>query len=151
MTNLEYKIRKYRTLDRFEIRRICSNTGFLGNPMDKILFDPNIFVDIVAEPYIQLEPEHAFVAEYDDRVIGYLLGSTDSDFELKAAKKIIKPVIKATGNKFIGGYDRYPRTKLFVNWMLVRSLFERPKHPKDAAHLHINLEKKYRGNGIKKC
>ena len=36
---------------------------------------------------------------------------------------------------------RHPRTRHFIRWLLTNGYREQPRHPDNAAHLHLNLEK----------
>src|SRR6516162_7813801 len=74
-------MRSYRRADRQTIRQICCDTGFLGKPVDAIFQDRELFADLFTKPYLEHEPEWALVAEAEDRVVGYLLGSVSKHFE----------------------------------------------------------------------
>ena len=75
-------IRAYRTSDRPAIRRLCSETGFLGQPISPLFQDSDLFADLFTKPYLDHESQWAMVAEVDGRVIGYLLGSVCPHFAL---------------------------------------------------------------------
>jgi GNAT superfamily N-acetyltransferase len=47
-----------------------------------------------------------------------------------------------------GCYAGHPRTRHFIRWLLTNGYREQPRHPHNAAHLHLNLEKSYRGRGV---
>ncbi|HSY44242.1 MAG TPA: hypothetical protein VK811_10060, partial [Candidatus Acidoferrum sp.] len=73
-------IRPYRLEDRAAIRRICCDTGFLGNPIETIFSDREIFADLFAGPYLDYGTDWAWVADAGGRVVGYLLGSVSPHF-----------------------------------------------------------------------
>ncbi len=146
--NLSERIRSYTPHDRESIRTICCNTGFLGRPIDPIYHDRELFADALVNPYLDHEPGHAFVAEWGNDVVGYVLGSTDSHFELKALPKVAKTVMKMTWRALNGSYSSHPRSKQFVQWVLSCFPFERPKHPKNAAHLHANIARERVGKDL---
>src|SRR5580658_5685961 len=68
-------IRPYAPTDRTTTRQICCDTGFLGDPIETIFTDREVFADLFTSPYLNYEPNCAWVAETDGRVVGYLLGS----------------------------------------------------------------------------
>jgi len=48
----------------------------------------------------------------------------------------------------MGKYAHHKRTREFIKWALTKGLFQVPKHPKNAAHLHMNIKEGYRNQGI---
>ena len=54
--------RKYRPSDRAAVRRLCCETGFIGNPIDPVFEDRELFADFLTAYYTDFEPESAFVA-----------------------------------------------------------------------------------------
>ena len=44
-------IRPYREADRLAVRRICADTGFLGQPIDSIFEDRELFADYLTDYY----------------------------------------------------------------------------------------------------
>ena len=73
-----FSIRPYRNADRAKIRHICCETGFLGNPIDAIFCDRELFADLMANPYLDYAEDWAHVATHNGRVVGYLLGAPPS-------------------------------------------------------------------------
>ena len=57
--------RKYRPSDRAAVRRLCCETGFIGNPIDPVFEDRELFADFLTAYYTDFEPESAFVVEMD--------------------------------------------------------------------------------------
>jgi ribosomal protein S18 acetylase RimI-like enzyme len=74
----EVVVRRYRTGDRAQVRRICHATGYMGEPADWMWRDVESFADLFTAYYTDAEPESALVAELDGVVAGYLLGCVDS-------------------------------------------------------------------------
>ena len=68
-------IRSYRASDRSAVRRLCCETGFLGEPIDPVYEDRQFFADFLTSYYLDHEPESSFVLEVDGEIRGYLLGS----------------------------------------------------------------------------
>lgn len=72
--------------DAATIRRICLRTGDAGRDATSLHADPDLLGLVWAQPYLDLEPRHAYVAvDADGAVLGYVLGAPDSRaFEARA-------------------------------------------------------------------
>ena len=70
-----FTIRPYRQSDRAAVRALCCATGFLGEPIDPVFEDRELFADFLTTYYTDHEPESSFVLEIDNEIRGYLLGS----------------------------------------------------------------------------
>ena len=68
-------IRPYRPADRAAVRAICADTGFLGQPIDPVFEDRELFADYLTSYYTDAEPESTFVCELEGEVMGYVMGS----------------------------------------------------------------------------
>lgn len=146
----EIIIRPYASDDRFEVRRIAWETAFLGEPGGKFFSDQEILCDFLTLYFTDHEPESCFVAEYMDKVIGYLTGSVNERrlrriFSTRIfSSLIIKSLTRGT----------FFRKKNFVFLIrcLVSSLigeFDTPDFIEEyPAILHINLGKQFRSCGI---
>ena len=142
------RIRRYCPDDREAVRRICCDTAFLGNPIDAIFQDRKLYADLLTNPYLDHEPQWALVAEAEGRVVGYLLGSVCRRFELVLMRSGFRTACRMLFKVATGRYAHHSRSEQFVRWVLFAGFRERPKHPPHAAHLHINLERPYRGRAI---
>ena len=143
-----FRIRPYQSSDRGSIRRLCCDTGFFGKPIDRIFCDRELFADLHTTPYLDYEPEWAFVAEADGRLAGYLLGSVRHDFPWLLVYEGSRTAMRMCSRSLKGSYDYHPRSRLYVRWLLTRSFRERPRHPPGAAHMHFNVAAAYRGRGV---
>jgi ribosomal protein S18 acetylase RimI-like enzyme len=142
------RIRNYWESDRQAIHRLCCDTGFLGSPIDAVFQDRDLFAALFARPYLDQEPEWALVAEAQGQVIGYLLGSVGKDFELARLRGDVQTACQMVFRLATGRYARHPRSRQFIRWVLAAGFWEQPKHPRDAAHFHFNIDKRYRGRGL---
>ncbi|MCA1659115.1 MAG: GNAT family acetyltransferase, partial [Verrucomicrobiaceae bacterium] len=68
-------IRSFCAADRATVRRLCCETGFLGEPIDPVFEDRELFADFLTTYYTDKEPESSFVLEVNGEISGYLLGS----------------------------------------------------------------------------
>ncbi len=139
------RIRPYKASDKEDIRRICCETGYFGNPIDTLFNDRELFADLFTKPYLDYEPEWALTAEADGRVVGYLLGSICPKFDSLQMRSGFETTMKMLARLATGRYSNHPRSRRFIRWLLFRGYGEQPKHPRNAAHLHYDLEKAYRG------
>jgi len=71
----DFQVRNYHRSDRESVRAICCETGFLGNPIDPVFEDRELFADFLTDYYLKHEPDSAFVVVKGNVVKGYLLGS----------------------------------------------------------------------------
>jgi len=82
METNRYIIRKYRPEDREAVRNIFADASFYGAPIEG---DRELAADFT-NYYTDREPESAFVAEMDGRVIGFLLGCLDTERKERICK-----------------------------------------------------------------
>lgn len=129
-------IRKYAPGDREAVRRLCCETGFLGNPIDPAFEDRELFADYLTSYYTDAEPESSFVLEHEGEVKGYLLGSR---FPLRQKWFNLRMGLSLAW-RGLRRYSRYnPATKRFVRWIFREGRKEVPPAPKRMPHFHINL------------
>lgn len=143
------QIRKYRPEDREAVRKICYATGLMGEPIDHFFGCFDLFADYWMNYYTDHEPESAFVAELDGRVIGYLVGCKDTSVQQEVQKSVIMPRIR---RRLFSLDYRLDRCFVRFMWRYVRSMWrgEFVDEPIGGylAHLHMNLAEGYRSGGI---
>src|SRR5438270_185152 len=71
-------VRPYRDTDAAEVRRICCDTAWHGQPIDPVFSDRDFLADAVVGAYSRVEPESMFVAESGGKVVGYITGCRDT-------------------------------------------------------------------------
>ncbi len=129
-------VRKYEPRDREAVRELCCNTGFLGEPIDPVFEDRELFADYLTAYYTDWEPESSFVLEKEGVVQGYLLGS-------RKPRRQQFHAIYQNLSLFARGLLRYARynaaSRKFVHWILLQGWKEVPAAPRNTAHFHINL------------
>ncbi len=131
-----FNIRSYRSSDREAVRRLCCETGFLGEPIDPVYEDRELFADFLTTYYTDHEPESSFVLEVAGDLRGYLLGS----------RKPLRNQLYSFGQNvrlFFRALVRYPRynerSRRFIRWMIGHGWREVPAAPRRTPHFHINL------------
>ncbi|MEO0454629.1 MAG: GNAT family acetyltransferase [Verrucomicrobiota bacterium] len=133
----EIIIRHYRPEDREVVRRICCDTGFLGNPVDPVFQDRELFADYLTGYYLDEAPELAVILEKNGEVRGYILCGNDPQAQAAYERS------HAPGwawRAITGYFFRYGAgTKKYIHWILTKGRKEVPFTPKGMAHFHINL------------
>lgn len=131
-----FTIRSYRASDREAVRRLCCETGFLGEPIDPVYEDRELFADFLTTYYTDHEPESSFVIEKKGELRGYLLGSRKPlRNQLYSLYQNIVLFLRA-----LLRYSRYnARSRRFIRWILVNGWREVPAAPRRTPHFHINL------------
>src|SRR5437762_6491646 len=131
-----FTIRSYRDGDRDAVRRLCCQTGFLGEPIDPVYEDRELFADFLTTYYTDHEPESCFVLEKNDELRGYLLGSRKPlRNQLYAFQQNVVLFVRA-----LARYPRYnARSRQFIRWMISHGWREVPAAPRRTPHFHINL------------
>ena len=111
-----FTIRNYRPSDREAVRTLCCSTGFLGEPIDPVYEDRELFADFLTTYYTDHEPESCFVLEIEGRISGYLLGCRWPLFnQLYSLYQNVWLFLRA-----LGRYFRYNGpSRRFIRWTLV--------------------------------
>jgi ribosomal protein S18 acetylase RimI-like enzyme len=144
-------IRPYRARDREGVRQVMADTAFFGDPVEVFLEDRDLFCDAFCAYYTDLEPEMAWVAEVGERVAGTLLGCAHTGrMRARWRRQVLPPVVKRW---LQGRYRAGPLTWRYALAQLLAAL--RGEHPQAGldpypAHLHINVERGWRGRGLGK-
>jgi ribosomal protein S18 acetylase RimI-like enzyme len=71
------EIREYRGGDRDAVRQICSDTGFLGNSIKKIIDYTDLFIDLDTNFFLNDKNTCIYVATDNEKVVGYVLLTPD--------------------------------------------------------------------------
>jgi len=135
---MSFRVRPYQEADRPFVRRICGDTGFLGNPIEPIFQDRELFNDFLTSPYTDAEPECCFVLENEEgHIEGYLTASKNvAKHDAYVRSQFLNWLGRAVGG-FLFFYNNASRKYLL--WLLLRGWRETPQKPKEAAHFHVNL------------
>ena len=142
-------IRKYKPEDRTIVRMICYNTGLMGKSIDPYFGCLDLFADYWMNYYTECEPESAYVAELDGRVVGYLVGCKDTSVQQEKQNTVIMPKIRRKLLMF--GYN-VDRRFFSLTLRYLRSIWRREfvnvSFSGYPAHLHMNLIEGCRSGGI---
>lgn len=143
------EIRPFQQTDRDALLKIAADTAFFGDPVEHFMEDRRIFLDAFYVYYTDQEPEHCWVATYDERVIGFLTGCFDTVVQREFTARVLEP--KTLKGVISGKYrvgKKFFRYLLNYFWSRIRT----PKNSLDLlqypAHFHINIIREWRGRGI---
>ncbi|WP_108397803.1 GNAT family N-acetyltransferase [Devosia submarina] len=139
-------LRAVRPDDLPMLYQICLVTGAAGQDASRLHNDPDLIGHIYAAPYAVLEPAQALVAEDEQGVAGYLVGTFDTDRFAEQLEQHWWPALR----------ERYadPTRKLTeADRARVESIMQPERNPADLvetypAHIHMNLLPRLRGKGI---
>jgi ribosomal protein S18 acetylase RimI-like enzyme len=140
-------IRPYRPSDRAAVYDVCVRTAAAGGDARGLYLSDDLVPDLFAGPYVELEPELAFVLEDGGVAVGYVVGCADTAAFVAAFRRRWLPAVAG----------RYPHPDQVgavhgdSAW-LVRALHEPermvvPELADHPAHLHIDLLPPYQGGG----
>ena len=139
-------IRPYQPGDREALRAICADTGFLGQPIDPVFEDRELFADYLTSYYTDAEPESTFVCELDGEVKGYLMGSRfPKRKERFEARMLPGLVLRGVWRYFTRPY--HAASRRYVHWILTQARKEVPFTPPDIPHFHFNIRPEARSVG----
>ena len=145
--NLE--VRPYQAGDREALFNIGAETAFFGAPIEAYMEDRRTFLDVFYAYYTDYEPQHAWVACVDDRVVGFLTGCTDTHRQEKVMQKKLVPGV--LWNVLRRRYKLGPKVRRYTRAIVgagLRGEFPPADVARFPAHLHINLLDGFRGLGL---
>jgi L-amino acid N-acyltransferase YncA len=132
----DIQIRPYLRKDRDAVRALCCDTGFLGQAIDPVFEDRELFADFLTDYYLRYEPDSAFVVSSNSTLKGYLLGSRfPIRHHIRSALQNV-----AQGLKISARFRRYnAESRRFIYWLVGRAWREVPAAPRTIGHFHVNL------------
>jgi hypothetical protein len=139
----DYETRPYRRSDRNAIRELCCETGFLGEPIDPVFSDRELFADYLTSYYTDWEPESTWVGVVDGKVVGYLTACGRWNLNrLWSFLIIFKLAAHALARLAMGRYNAGDRK--YMKWIITQGWRETPPAPRQSAHFHFNASKGHR-------
>lgn len=130
--------------DRVEVYDVCVRTAAAGEDARGSLSVDDLWGDIFAGPYLALEPELAFVLDDGARVVGYVLGTADTErwaaehrarWLPRVAGRYPLPAEPATAEEHLVDLLHHPERNV------------RPELAGYPAHLHIDVLPGHQGGG----
>lgn len=138
-------IRRYRPEDRAAVEAICAETGLSGR-LEEFFCDKPLFVKLWLDAYLYGEPESCWVAEDEEGVQGYLVGSMKPGFKWRALRLLLPHLMKGIGRLITGKYRHHPPSERFIKWLAFRSWRETPEHPQPGGNFHFNVRADRQGS-----
>ena len=143
-------VRSYQPQDRAGVRSLCCDTGNLGEPVDGVVPDREIFADLLTRYYTDYEPQSTWVAASGGAVGGYLTGCLDNRRYQRVMRWHVVP--QAVGRGLARGLLVHPTTWRLIG-AAVRTLqiggWSEPSLAAPfPAHLHLNLRREWRGRQL---
>jgi len=141
-------VRKYKLADRVALDRIAADTAFFGEPVEAFLGDRRLFCDAFYAYYTDLEPEHSWVACVGQEVVGFLVGCVDTKLQQRRWARRVLPSVawRAFRGQYRLGWTTVRYTARLAQSYL-RGEFASVDLGAYPAHLHINVDKRWRGRG----
>lgn len=133
---MAYTIRRAKEDDRDDLFRICLLTADAGQDGSALYSDP-VYPGLVwAVPYLELEPDFAFVLADGPAVLGYIVGTPDSEkFDDKLARKWWPELKRRYGTRTA----RAPSDPAVLDRIATPPQADHAVTAHYPAHLHINL------------
>jgi len=147
-------IRKCKRSDWKGIMDVCYLTGYMGEDAQGHFGDKFLFGLLFSIYYPWFEWWNCFVAVHNNKVIGYILGSLDSNIQHKMFIAKIGPLILA--RLALVSWWRYPNTlkilvhliKQFPQALNNNAISDSDINLSYPAHLHIDILAPYQHQGI---
>lgn len=144
-------VRPYKKSDREDVLHVCYKTGYFGEDASPHFGDGALFGLIFASYYIDYEPDNCFVADYDGRAVGYIIGTPDTVTQQGEFNRLIIP--KILRRMFPKTLFFNPKDVIFLLGLRGFAKFEDELYADDLlqkypAHLHINLLAEHQRGGL---
>lgn len=147
--NAHLTVRPYTPADRAAVHCIAADTAFFGEPVEAFLEDRLLFCEAFYAYYTDLEPEHCWVACVDQALVGFLVGCTDTVVQ---RKKWLSQILPGVVRHLCQGRYRLGRRTWRYTVSLIRASLRNEFTDVDLgiypAHLHINVDVSWRGQGL---
>jgi ribosomal protein S18 acetylase RimI-like enzyme len=138
-------IRRYEDRDHDAVYEICLLTGNSGTDATGMYASDDLLSDIFAGPYVHIEPGLAFVVDNGARVVGYVMGTANTEQFVRRCRAEWIPMME-------GRYEEPPDLPETVDDKMLQLHFSPEKMlwsglDEYPAHLHIDLLPEYQGQG----
>jgi GNAT superfamily N-acetyltransferase len=139
-------LRPVRPVDLPMLYHICLVTGAAGQDASSLYGDPELVGHIYAAPYAVLEPAQALVAEDEEGVAGYLVGTHDTTKFTQKLEQDWWPALRRR-------YQAPTFETTDADRGRIASIMRPETNPPDLvarypAHIHMNLLPRLRGQGV---
>jgi ribosomal protein S18 acetylase RimI-like enzyme len=141
-------IRSYQPRDLPALYRICLATGAAGSDASELYRDPLIVGHVYAAPYALFCPESCFVAEDNEGICGYIVGTSGTQEFEQRLEAYWWPELRGLYAVPVIGLEPLRFDRLIA--YLIHNPFRTPERISSdyPAHLHINLLPRAQARGI---
>jgi len=144
-SDLSTTIRPYRDSDKAAVYDVCVRTARAGRGVGGRYSTDDLVPDVVAGPYLLLEPRHAYVLDNGERAVGYIIGTANTTDFVAAYQERWLPRLRDRYQPLSDPPVTEEEHRLDVMFHPERLL--RPELAPHPAHLHVNLLAGYRRQG----
>lgn len=135
-------IRPYRASDRPAVYDVCVRTAAAGGDARGVYSHDDLMPDVFAGPYVDFQPDLAFVVEKDSRVVGYVIAVADTRAFVERVRARSVPAFEARYVPAAPADAPIVAMGIAPERMLIPEVDEFP------AHLHIDLLPEVQGLGL---
>jgi ribosomal protein S18 acetylase RimI-like enzyme len=140
-----FAIRKAELHDEGALLDICVRTSDQGRDGRHLYTDQDYPGLIWVSPYLHLCSEHCFVLVHDSSVVGYAVGTSDTDRFEASMEKHWWPDIR---RRFEGAHARTDADSYVLGYFRDPERISTATTSSYPAHLHINLLEEAQGKGL---
>lgn len=148
MNHPGFQIRPARPGDEPAAYAVCLATGDGGRGAAHLYEDPEALGHIYVGPYLQLEPDLAFLLEDATGVCGYVLGALDSRRFFARYETVWLAEIRRRHPEPSGDPSLWSRTERLYYEYYHPDLFCPEPYEEYPSHLHIDLLPRAQGRGL---
>jgi len=138
------RIRPYRPADRAAVYDVCMRTADAGGDARGRWSTDDLMPDLFAGPYVDLQPELAFVLDDGRQVVGYVIGTADTAAFARLLRTEWLPRMTA---KYPEPDDQRTPEQRMVGLLYRPERMLVPELAAHPAHLHIDLLPSHQGAG----
>jgi len=138
-------IRRYRPEDRDDVFDVCVRTGDSGADATGLLADDSLLPEVYAAPYLDLQPDLAWVVDNGARVVGYIIAAQDTTEWARRYRRDYLPVFGRRHPLVEPPTTREERLVWVGHHPERTSVHDLDRYP---AHLHIDLLPEAQGQGL---
>ena len=142
---MAFQIKNYSPEHHDSIYDICLKTGNSGKGAEHLYDDPMVLGHIYAGPYINLEPESAFMLEDEIGICGYIIGALDSALFYKKMSGVWLLNIRKNYKDPVSDPGTWSKDEELIH--LIFHPEEPVLFPEYPSHLHIDLLPRVQGQG----
>ena len=143
-----FNLRRCEPRDEDAVYEVCLRTGDDGRDAALLFDDPKALGHLFVGPYMNLEPELAWVLEDGSGVCGYVLGAPDSKRFYEACRARWFPPLQRRHPDPAGDPARWTRTQRIYHEYHHPQFWLPQPYESYPSHLHIDLLPRAQGRGL---